>query len=75
MARQKAIDWSTKSHERKEYLTFNCEWYGYDYYGAEIKLGKTHEEGKFMEQTKKLVNEIDQATGRRCLYALHNSIQ
>ena len=23
MARQKAIDWSTKSHERKEYLTFN----------------------------------------------------
>ena len=26
MVRQKAIDWSSKTHERKEYLTFNCEW-------------------------------------------------
>jgi hypothetical protein len=35
MVRQKVIDWSSKTHERKEYLTFNCEWYGHDYYGGD----------------------------------------
>jgi hypothetical protein len=38
MVRQKAVDWSKKSHERKEYLTFNCQWLGYDFYGGEINL-------------------------------------
>ena len=65
MIRQKAVDFSTgERRERKEYLIFTSEWYGYDYFGAEIKMGRTHIEGKYLQQVRKLVNKLDMKTGR-----------
>ncbi|MGA8844437.1 MAG: hypothetical protein WB511_12705 [Nitrososphaeraceae archaeon] len=64
MVRQKAVDYDSKTKERKEFLTFTSEWYAYDYFGAEIKLGKTHIEDSYKQQTKKLVNKLDMTSGR-----------
>ena len=63
MVRQKAVDFhGQRQKRRKEYLTFTSEWYGYDYFGAEIKHIE-HIEGQYKKQTKKLVNKMDR-TGR-----------
>ena len=32
-------------------------------FGAEIKMEKTHTEGKYLQQTRKLVNKLDMKTG------------
>ena len=65
MVRQKAVDPSTaERRERKEYLTFESEWYVHDYFGAEIRMGTIHIEGHYKKQTRKLAQKVDQETGR-----------
>jgi hypothetical protein len=64
MIRQKRLDPTSERKERKEYLTFTCEWTGYDFFGAELKMGTIHTEGMYKKQTMKLVQKIDKETGR-----------
>jgi hypothetical protein len=65
MIRQLAIDYSTDTEEKKEYLTFNTDWFAKDYHEEQIR-GSGHIEGTYQQQVKKLVikrNPItDQAT-------------
>jgi len=64
MFRLKAIDYSTENEESKEYLYFESNWYAKNYLGAEINPVNSHIEGKYKEQTKKLVSQMDPNTGR-----------
>jgi hypothetical protein len=64
MFRVRAPDYSTPKEELHEYLWFESEWNAKDYFGADLSLGEHHEEGKYVMQTRKLVNQIDSKTGR-----------
>ena len=57
--RQKQVDPSTNERrERKEYITFESQWFAHDYFGSEIRvLG--HIEGQYWKQTRRLVNQLD----------------
>lgn len=58
MYRLKAVDYSNENEESKEYLYWESNWYAKNYLGAEINPVIGHIEGKYKEQTKKLVSGI-----------------
>ena len=64
MYRLKAVDYSNENEESKEYLYWESNWYAKNYLGAEINPVIGHIEGKYKEQTKKLVSGMDPNTGR-----------
>ena len=64
MIRTKAPDYTTEKEPMKEYLVIESDWIGHDLYGAEIRLGLPHEEGRYTMQTKKLYNQVNEKTGR-----------
>ena len=63
MYRLKAVDYSTENEESKEYLYWESNWYAKNYLGAEINPVIGHIEGKYKEQTKRLVSETDLTLG------------
>jgi len=61
MIRLKAIDYTTKNKERKEYLYWFENWYGNNWLGAPIAPVTDHIEGMFYEQLTTL--KLDPKTG------------
>jgi hypothetical protein len=63
--RQRVIDYNSKKHERKEFLTWSVDWLAKDFLGDQIvdSAVMEHIEGEYMEQLKKTVTEKGQIVG------------
>jgi hypothetical protein len=56
MFRLKALDFSSDKREFKEYLVWESNWYAKNWLGTEISPITGHIEGKYSQQTLRLVN-------------------
>ena len=61
IVRLKAPDWSTKKHERKEFVYYFEDWTANDWLGIPISPFSEHIEGKFTEAITK--PKLDERTG------------
>jgi uncharacterized membrane-anchored protein YjiN (DUF445 family) len=63
--RLKAIDYTTKSNARKEFMTYSVDWLAKDFMGDDIVEQQVleHIEGVYQEQLKKSVTERGMVTG------------
>jgi hypothetical protein len=64
MIRLLAPDYSTEKQERREYLLYESDWFAKNWLGAEIPPLRGHVEGRYLEQTKRLVTSTNIETGR-----------
>ncbi len=56
MIRLKALDYGSDKREYKEYLTWESNWYAKNWLDVEISPVTGHIEGKYSQQTLRLVN-------------------
>jgi hypothetical protein len=61
IVRLKAIDWTTKKHERKEYLYYLETWHAKNWLGVPLEPINEHYEGRYTEVITKPI--LDQTTG------------
>jgi len=64
--RLKAIDWSSETRERKEYLVYYENWYGKNWLGVDIAPVTDHIEGVYTATTRQL--QFDKNTGQGLYY-------